>query len=58
MFGEESLAVLREILIDSVTGNDGVEPCGAAICFGAKDSAEALGFFLARAKGSRDLDSD
>lgn len=47
LFGQKPLPVLREIRVDGVARDDGVEVRGAPIVLGAKHTAESLGLLLA-----------
>ena len=58
LFGQEALAVGAVFLIHRLLADDGVEVGLPPIGFGAQDAAQALCFFLPRAKGPRDLDGD
>ena len=58
LLGEEALAVLREVLVDGVAGDERVEVRGQPALLRAQQAAEALGLLLARAERSGDLDGD
>jgi len=47
LFGEETLSVLRKVLLDGVTGDNRVKHGGPAVRLGAKDPPETLRLFLA-----------
>src|SRR5699024_2271507 len=56
LFGEEPLAVLREVLIDGVAGDQRVEAGGVIALLRPQQPAEPLGLLLPRAEGPGDLD--
>src|SRR6185436_10032612 len=56
LLGQEELAVVGEIELLGVAGDQSIEVRLAPIGLGAQDAAEALGLLLARPEGARDLD--
>src|SRR5437867_1126573 len=56
LLGEEHLAVVGEVELAGVTGDEGIERRGPAVGFGAEDAAESLGFFLSAAERAGHLD--